>query len=539
MSSEDSLSKEADSPSPEVSENETPLNETPLTDQPETALQQTSEAETADSAEQLAPERRLRLKPTVGQESAKAVPSLSPTARPATPTGGTDASGEPASDQSAPQSAEKPAPPAEPVEIPPEIGTLDADIESQIEAAMSVESTTTVSGVISQDGDDSESPEAKPLEEDLEEGTKLTGKIQSIHGDDIFFDLGYRSPGVVSGRQFEAGKKPEIGQIMEVRVNSVDQNEGLILLSLPKGTRRARGNWEEIAVGDTAECMVVKSNKGGLEVNVGSIRAFMPSSQVELGFVSDLETYVGKKLTVKVLEANSKKRNLVVSHRAFLMIEREEIGKELWKTLEVGQQFTGTVKTIKDYGAFIDLGGLDGFLHIGEISWSRIKHPSEVLKEGMQIDVSVLSIDKEKNRISLGMRQLIPNPWAAATVNYPTGTAVSGRVTRIANFGAFVELEPGLEGMVHISELDYKRVKHVSDMLKVDQQIDFKVLEVSPERQRISLSLKALKEKPEDKRDIPEDAPRRKPKGPLKGGKGGVGPSGGAGGLFGNPTDFK
>ena len=380
------------------------------------------------------------------------------------------------------------------------------------------------------------------LEEDaLEEGTKILGKIQSVHGDDVFLDLGSRSPGMVSSRQFETGKKPEVGQIIEVVVDRVDHEEGLIHLNLPKGIRKARGNWDDLGKGQILDCMVTKSNKGGLEVTVGSIRGFLPSSQVDLTYVSDLEPFIGQKLRVKVIEANPKKRNLVVSRREFLLIERQESEVQLWKTLEVGLQFTGTVKSIKDYGAFVDIGGVDGFLHIGEISWSRINHPSEVLQDGQQIEVKVLSLDPEKKRISLGMRQLVPNPWTIATVNYPVESTISGKITRITDFGAFVELEPGLEGMVHISELDHKRVRQVSDVLSVGQQIDFKVLEVNPDLKRIGLSLKSLIEKPEEQtptgQSASEEAPASKPKKnkPLKGG---TGTPTGRGGLFGNPTDF-
>jgi small subunit ribosomal protein S1 len=306
----------------------------------------------------------------------------------------------------------------------------------------------------------------------------------------------------------------------------------------------AAGDWDSLTAGQTIDCVVTKKNKGGLEVTVGSLRGFMPAGQVEMGFVSDLESYVGQQLRAQIIEANQKKRNLVVSRRAHLMEERKAGEAELWKNITVGQNFPGKITTLKDYGAFVDIGGADGFLHIGEISWSRINKPSDVLQIGQEVEVQIISLDKEKKKIGLGMRQLITNPWSAVTMNYPAESTVAGKVTRIADFGAFVELEPGVEGLVHISELDYARVHRVADVLKVGQEIAAKVTSVDPDKRRIGLSIKALKTRPEvkggKKRVSDSDlAPgagekyERQRKGPLKGGMGA-----GSGSLFGNPTDF-
>ncbi|HTN02542.1 MAG TPA: S1 RNA-binding domain-containing protein, partial [Planctomycetaceae bacterium] len=220
-----------------------------------------------------------------------------------------------------------------------------------------------------------------------------------------------------------------------------------------------------------------------------------------------------------------------------VIAERKELAQGFWEKVEVGQQLPGRVKTIKDYGAFIDLGGVDGFLHVGEMSWTRIKHPSEAVQEGQQVDVVILSLDREKEKIGLGMRQLAQNPWVSAVDKYPVGRTVTGKVSRATDFGAFIELEPGVEGLVHISELDHRRVKKVTDVLTVGQDVQVQVLEVAPDRQRISLSLKALKEKPESEKPKEEEPVvpyERKRKEPLRGGTGGNG----GGGLFGNPTDF-
>ena len=339
-------------------------------------------------------------------------------------------------------------------------------------------------------------------------------------------------------RQFTAGRKPLVGQLIEVAVERYNADDGLILLNLPRGVRRSAGNWETIAVGQTVDCMVTGTNKGGLEVTLGGLRGFMPASQVDLGFVSDLNVYVGQKIQAQVTEVNPKKRKLVVSRRVILQAERKELEAVVWTKLSVGQTCSGKVKTIKDYGAFVDIGGIDGFLHIGEISWSRIRHPSDAVSEGQQVDVQILKLDPEAKKISLGMKQLIADPWLAATSNYPAETTVTGKVTRVADFGAFVLLEPGIEGLVHISELDHKRVGRVADVLRDGQEVTAKVLEVDPDRKRISLSLKALMAKPErEKREEkPVEAYERTHKGPLKGGTSDALDSGG--GLFGNPGDF-
>ena len=428
------------------------------------------------------------------------------------------------------------------IELPPKQVTLDDGLEKEIEAAMSGQMTSPTAppaGAVAANPS-STAEELPASEEQLESGTKLKAKVQNVTSEDVFCEVGYRSPGVLPARQFPQGKQPRVGEEFLVIVEKYDPENSVILVNLPKATRKARGNWEELSVGQITECIVNKTNKGGLEVTVGGLRAFLPASQVDLGFVSSMDSLVGQKLTVQITELNPAKRNLVVSRRSVMIAERKELAGAFWEKVEVGQQFTGTVKTIKDYGVFIDLGGADGFLHIGEMSWTRVKHPSEVLKEGQQCDVVVLSLDREKQKIGLGMRQLSSNPWGSVESTYAIGKEVSGKVTRITDFGAFVELEPGVEGLIHISEMDHQRIKKVTDVVNVGQEVQAQVLEVAPDRQRISLSLKALKQKPEKPKD--EDlapgkgeAYERKRKEPLRGGT----TMGSGGGLFGNPGDFK
>jgi len=474
-----------------------------------------------------------RLNPTVDAEKAKAVPNV-----PAAPAAEEGTTGEEGG--TADRGPVARAPRQEAIAIPPKNYELDAETEAEIAAALA--SGELPDAVAAPASAELKAEDAPPKNEDeLQAGTKLKGKVQAVHGDNVILDLGYRASGCVPAKQFE-GKLPEVGATIDVVVDKYDQGEGLIFCGLPKATRSV-GNWSEVSVGQIVDCMVVKSNKGGLEVNISNLRGFLPAGQVDIGFVSDLEQFVGQKLRVKITEVNPQKRNLVVSRRAFLEIARSEAREELWKKLAVGQTYTGTVKTIKDYGAFVDIGGVDGLLHVGEMSWSRIGHPSELLKEGQQVDVQVLGIDTEKSKISLGMRQLQQNPWNDLESRYPPQTVVHGRVTKTTDFGAFVEIEPGVEGLIHISELDHRRVHRVTDVLRVGQEVDAQIVSVDPARKRIALSLKALTARPEPEVKKDEDlAPgggtpyERKRKGPLKGGTAGGGGTGSF--LFGsNPED--
>lgn len=485
-----------------------------------------------------APKRKLQLNPTASADQFRAIPTYGSTG--AAPTSQLEATpANPPASLPPEIVAVYQDGPREPIAIPAKDAPLEANLEAELAAAMT--GTMAVASAVGTEGTPSTvAGSVVPANEDqIEVGAKLKAKVQSVGAEHVFCEVGFRVPALLPSKQFPQGKQPHVGEEFLVIVDKFDAENGVILVSLPKATRRPKGNWEDLAVGHVVECVVNKTNKGGLEVTVSNMRAFLPASQVDLGFIAALETYVGQRFAVQVTEVNPAKRNLVVSRRALLIQERKEAAANFWTAVEVGQQFAGKVKTIKDYGAFIDLGGCDGFLHVGEMSWTRIKHPSEVLQEGQPVDVVILSLDREKQKIGLGMKQLAQNPWNAAAEKYAAGRTVSGRVTRTTDFGAFVELEQGVEGLIHISELDHRRVKRVTEVLTVGQEIQAQVLEVEPDRQRISLSLKALKAKPEQPKD--EDlAPGKgqayisKRKEPLKGGTGNSG-----GGLFGNPGDFQ
>ena len=237
-------------------------------------------------------------------------------------------------------------------------------------------------------------------------------------------------------------------------------------------------------------------NKGGLECEVNKIRGFIPAGQISIYRAENFEEFVGQSLQCVVVEANRDRKNLVLSHRAIMERDQAEAKEKILAELEVGQTREGTVRNIRDFGAFVDLGGIDGMIHVSQMSWDRVKHPSEVLTLGQKVKVKIQKIDPETNKISLAYRDLFESPWANAASKYPVTSKVTGTVSKIMDFGAFVKLEPGIEGLVHVSELSFKRVHRVGDIVKEGQQIDAKVLSVDPENQRISLSMKALEARP-------------------------------------------
>ena len=486
-------------------------------------------APTSDTSAELPPSRpRVKLNPTFDPSQAVAIPSPSlagsrPSPPPSDATPTEDETAVMAEAEAAQSAPAAPRTPSQPVAIPPANEELDADVEAELAAAMSGEQAAATPSAEIAAGES-----AEPVtEEDIESGTKLKGRVQSIQKESILLDVGLRSSAMVALRQFEGRKQPQLGQELEIVVDRFDADDGLLLASLPRAARSA-GNWDEVSVGQVVECLVKKSNKGGLEVTVSNLRGFMPASQVDLGFVSSLDEFVGQKLTAKVIEVKPEKRNLVVSRRAIMQDEREEIAQDLWQNLEVGQTHTGTVKTVKEYGAFVDIGGIDGLLHVAEISWTRVNHPRDLLKVGQELDVQVIGVDPDKKKVSLSLKQLKANPWDDCVARYPVESVVRGKVSNITNFGAFVEIEEGVEGLIHISEIDYRRINKVTDVLSEGQEVEAKVVSIDADRKRIGLSLKALKAKPEPvQKPKDEDlapgggeAYQRKRKGPLKGGTG-------------------
>ncbi|MCG8651676.1 MAG: S1 RNA-binding domain-containing protein, partial [Pirellulales bacterium] len=360
--------------------------------------------------------------------------------------------------------------------------------------------------------------------EPLAEGARVHGQVLKIHDDNVFVSLGGPDEGFVPFEQFK--EEPSPGDSVEVVVRGVNSEDGLYILSLPGGTIDV-SDWEDLEEGSVIEVTVTGSNSGGLECKAGGVKGFIPMSQVTEYRIEDLSEFVDQKLVCVVTEANARRGNLVLSRRAVLEREREEKRKEQLAKIEPGDLLEGTVRSIKDFGAFVDLGGLDGLIHISKLSWDRIQHPSEVLEEGQKVKVKIDKVDKDTGKISLSYRDLSENPWNTAEADFAIGTVHKGTVTRIANFGCFVKLAPGVEGLVHISELAHHRVSRVDTMVSEGQEIEVKVLSFDRETQKIGLSVKAVQSPPADAEAKPVEEniePPRQPavkashSGPLKGG---------------------
>ncbi len=349
----------------------------------------------------------------------------------------------------------------------------------------------------------------------------VTGKIIAVHGDDVFVDIGSKSQGLLPGVQFTESP-PEVGNEVEVVIERHDVSEGLIMLSLPGATKEA--SWDTLDVGQTVEGMVTGHNKGGLELLINGIRAFMPISQIEMFQVDDLHPYVNQKLTCQVVEFNESAGNLVVSRRYILEREAEEAKAKLLERLTEGQIVEGVVRNIVPYGAFVDIGGIDGLLHIGDMAHRRIKEPTEVIKLGQTLKVMILKFDRDNQKLSLGLKQVMPDPWEGAESKFEVNSIVTGRVSHLADFGAFVEIEEGIDGLVPIGEITYKqRIRVPGDVLKEGQIVKVKVLQVDVPRKRISLSIKqAASEEQIEPDESSEQTARKakKRKKPLKGGLG-------------------
>ena len=363
----------------------------------------------------------------------------------------------------------------------------------------------------------------------LEPDSKIKAKVLALHGDSVFLDVGAREQGVVLLKMFPPEDEPKPGQELEVTVVRFLQAEGLYEVSVPLAAADVR-DWAQVQEGMVVDALITKTNTGGLECEVNRLRGFIPISQIELFRVEDTAQYVGKKLTCVVEEVNVERRNLVLSRKAMLLREQEEKRTQLLAELEVGQIREGLVRKIIGAGAFVDLGGVDGFVPIGAISWGRINHPGDVLTEGTRIKVRIAKIDEGGNRISLVYRDDASNPWSNITERFQEKTLARGKVTKTTDFGAFVELMPGVEGLVHISELANKRVNSVKEVVKEGDWVDVYIIGIDTGAKRMSLSMKqaaAQTEPAPESADETKEAegmetapakPKNQYKGPLKGG---------------------
>ena len=376
----------------------------------------------------------------------------------------------------------------------------------------------------------------------LEPDSRVRGRVIAVRRDQVFIDLGSREQGVVPLSQFAAA--PEVGAFIDVQVQRFQAEEGLYELVIP-GSAVSVENWSDLQPGAVVEARITGHNTGGLECEVNHIRGFIPVSHIALYRVEDLAQFVGQSWPCLVMEANAERRKLVLSRRAVLERERQDAKQKLLESLRPGDIREGVVRKLMDFGAFVELGpGVDGLIHISQLAWFRVSHPSEILSEGQRVEVRIEKVDPITGKISLGYRELQQSPWSKAAEKYPPNTVVRGRVSKTMEFGAFVALEPGVEGLVHISELSHKRVWRTTDVVSEGQEVEVLVLSCDAEAQRISLSMKALLPPPKPKSAEGEaDAPAAEPEpaaapakprssGPQKPLRGGLG-RGSGGAAFG------
>ena len=336
------------------------------------------------------------------------------------------------------------------------------------------------------------------------EGSIVKGHILEIRPREFLVDIGYKSEGVIPASEFDEPESVELGDEVEVLLERLENDEGMVVLSKEKASQRQ--NWEKIVgvfKGDGLIKGKVRSAvKGGLTVNVG-VEAFLPASQIDIVPPKDLQQFVGNTYDFKIVKINEDRKNVVLSRREIIEQERSEKRQAFLGGVTIGDKIVGTVKNITDFGAFIDLDGIDGLLHVTDMSWARLNHPSELIKVGQQLTVQVLDINKDKERVSLGLKQMQSNPWDKIEERFPVGQKVSGKVTNLMPYGAFVQIEDGVEGLIHVSELSWtKRIARPSDVLTLGQEVEALVLGVNKDEQKISLGVRQLEPNPWDEIEL-------------------------------------
>ena len=338
----------------------------------------------------------------------------------------------------------------------------------------------------------------KQASERFQVGSILTGRIVSVVGNDVYVEVGLKSEGVVDLSEFSDPAEAQVGKEIQVFLEAVESDSSLVVLSKRKADRIRM--WEHIIAtkkeGDVVEGTVTRKIKGGLLVDIG-VPAFLPASQVDVRRPFDIGEFVGQKIEAKILKIDQSARNIIISRRKLIEERRAEAKERIFSEIEVGQLRKGIVKNIADFGVFVDLGGVDGLIHITDMSWGQINHPSEMVELGQEIEAVVLSVDKEKEKIALGLKQKTPSPWEGIEERYPVGSRVRGTVTNIVPYGAFVRLEEGVEGLVHVSEMSWtKRINHPSEIVNVGDEVDVVVLSIDKEKHEISLGIKQTEVNP-------------------------------------------
>ncbi|NUM82277.1 30S ribosomal protein S1 [bacterium] len=333
----------------------------------------------------------------------------------------------------------------------------------------------------------------------ISEGEIVKGRVVAIHDNEVSVDIGFKSEGTVPLVEFTNKDELKVGDEIEVFLESVENKDGQLVLS------RKRADfmrvWERITriheSGDVVAGTITKRIKGGMVVNVMGIDCFLPGSQIDVKPIRDFDAYVGREMQFKVVKLNNLRKNVVVSSRALIEESTKGQRERILAELQKGQVLDGTVKNITDFGAFIDLGGVDGLLHITDMSWGRVKHPSEIVKLDEKVKVMVIDFNEQKDRISLGMKQMQPEPWVEASKKYPISTMVTGKIVSITDYGAFIEIEKGIEGLIHISEMSWNQtIKHPSQMFTIGDEVTAEVVSIVPEERKISLSIKKLQNDP-------------------------------------------
>ena len=333
---------------------------------------------------------------------------------------------------------------------------------------------------------------------DFSNGSILQGKIIGKAGDDFLVEVGLKSEGILDKHEFDDPGDVEIGDTVEVFLEDVEVKGGIVQVSKRKADR-IRG-WEKITSekgeGDDIEGKVMRKIKGGLLVDIG-VPVFLPASQVDIRRPADIGVYIGQTIEAKILKIDDERRNIVISRRNLIEERRASMRKDLLERIEVGDIVTGTVKNIADFGAFIDLGGIDGLLHITDMSWGRVNHPTDMVRPEQKIEIKILNIDYDKEKIALGLKQKDPSPWEDIEKKYPPNTRLTGEVTNIMSYGAFVKLEDGVEGLVHISEMSWtKRINHPSELVSIGEETEVVVLDFNKDKQEISLGMKQTEVNP-------------------------------------------
>jgi small subunit ribosomal protein S1 len=368
-----------------------------------------------------------------------------------------------------------------------DIGIDELEVESLVREALGEQAATgNMEGLLQEDI------------ENFQRGNILKGKIVGKAGDDVVIDVGLKSEGLVNKGEFEDYDDLEVGDVIEVLLEELEDDTGAVRLSKRKADR-IRG-WEKILEtkreDDVVEGKCMRKIKGGLLVDIG-VPVFLPASQVDIRRPSDIGAYIGKMIRAVILKVDEERRNIVISRRRLIEKEREAAKNDLLSSVKEGDIIKGSVTNIADFGAFVDLGGLDGLLHITDMSWGRVSHPSDRVRIGEEIQVKILSIDRDKEKIALGLKQLEESPWDKIDAKYPIGSRVRGKVVNLVSYGAFVQLEEGIEGLVHISEMSWtRRVNHPSELVNVEDEVDVVVLDINRDKHEISLGIKQTEVNP-------------------------------------------